>query len=340
MGLVQNRLWGLEFEASTITNIQYDHLDYHETWENYARAKFLLVRKTKRDGLVVLNRDDEKSASWLEGQLNRSSKKPNIVWTSKSELDNLERSFTGVKFELDGVSFDLPMLGDFNIENALEAIRICQKYLSLEQISKALEKFPVPVGRMEVLQQEPFVVIIDFAHTPDALHASLRTLNALKQPDSRIISVFGCAGQRDVARRQMGAVAAELGDITILTAEDPRDEKLVNVNLEIFDHAFKKGGERISFFSDHKAWQAASPEALREAADREFKAGKKPFLLFDEDSVQSRTDAIDCALKLARPGDIVYITGKAHEASLCFGDTEYPWSDHKAVEGFLMRKAT
>lgn len=334
-GLEQNRLWGIKFEAATITNIQSDHLDYHLTWENYAQAKFMLIHKLVSGGLAVFNHDDTKTLPWLTKQLHKLKKKIVVEWYSKSELTAVNKTFSGYDFIYQGQEFKLPVLGDYNLENALAAIRISAKYLPLAKISSALATFPVPVGRMETIQADPFAVIVDFAHTPDALQAALSTLISIKPPTARIITVFGCAGKRDKDRRKMGAVSAKLADITILTAEDPRDEKLADINNEIFRDGEEHKGVMVNDYPDHRYWVRLHLPSLKLKVAEALEKGKKPFILFNEDKVDSRIDAIDCALKLARTDDIVFITGKAHEQSLAFGTTEFPWDERKIVRDLL-----
>lgn len=326
-GLVQNRLWGLEFNSATITNIKSDHLDYHKTWENYAKAKALLLDKVKEEGVVVLNDDDKESAKFLKNYL-KDVEEDEIkqIWYSKSQLSDVESSFKGFSFEFEGQAFTLPIIGNYNLENALAAINICKKYLPLTLISKALSTFPSPIGRMEVIQTKPFVTIIDFAHTPHALEAALKSLREI-QKTGRIISVFGCAGKRDKARREMGRYALTLGEILVITAEDPRDEKLYDVNNDIIKYANEANGELIERFKNHNELSKVNYKEIDDKIEKLSNQLKKPIFAFDEDSVQSRKDAISFALNLASDGDIVFITGKAHEKSLAFGNTEYPWYD-------------
>ncbi len=162
-------------------------------------------------------------------------------------------------------------------------------------IKAALASFPGVPGRMEWVQKKPFGVVIDFAHKPDALEKALKFLRS--KIKGRLIAVFGCAGLRDRTKRPiMGEIAGRLADITILTAEDPRTE---NVN-EIINQI--KAG---------------------------FKSKKKLYLEPD------RQKAINLAIKLARPGDVVVCFGKSHEKSMCFGTIEYPWSESQAVRKAL-----
>jgi UDP-N-acetylmuramoyl-L-alanyl-D-glutamate--2,6-diaminopimelate ligase len=139
-------------------------------------------------------------------------------------------------------------------------------------------------------------VIVDFAHTPNSLDQALDVARAMT--GGRLISVFGCAGLRDFLKRPaMGEIAGRKADLVVLTAEDPRTESLDGINVEVV-----KGLER----------------AGRRAGEG--------YVVVDD-----REEAIGFALREARPGDLVIITGKGHEQSMCFGTTEYPWSDHEAV---------
>lgn len=337
-GLQQNRLWGIKFDAATITNIKSDHLDYHVTWENYANAKFKLIKQLKPTGLGVLNHDDENARNWLTKKLKKENLPSQIIWYSQYDVKDLEQSITGMSFVYKGQQFKLPVIGGYNLENALAAINVTSKYLPLEKIAQALQTFSPPKGRMEVMQKKPFIVIIDFAHTAHALEVALKAVKIIQQPNSKIITVFGCAGKRDKARREMGKISAEFADITVLTAEDPRNEKLADVNDEIINQGALAAGKLVQRFADHDDFiKNLDYKNLQKTLEQTFDQKLKPFFAFDEDNVNSRSDAIALALKLAEPNDIVFITGKAHEQSLAFGQTEYPWSDHETVKAILKK---
>ncbi len=336
-GLEQNRLWGIDFSGAIITNIKSDHLDYHGTWENYAKAKFKLVEQLERDSTVVINKEDAKSYNWIAKRIG-SSVNTQEVQISKARNSNF--SLKGFSFEFENVKFEMSLLGKYNLENALGVILLAKNFVSLEKIAKALKTFKAPNGRMELIQTEPFTVIVDFAHTPNSLNEALKSLKELKQKNQKLIVVFGCAGKRDKERRTMGAVASKYADIVILTAEDPRDEKLFDVNTEIYEHAKTEGGELISRVADHKAYENTKINVIETLIDINAQKGKTPVITFDEDSVHSREDAIDLAVRLAEKGDIIFTTGKAHEQSLAFGteETEYPWSEHEAVKEALNKR--
>jgi UDP-N-acetylmuramoyl-L-alanyl-D-glutamate--2,6-diaminopimelate ligase len=158
-------------------------------------------------------------------------------------------------------------------------------------------------GRMQVMQTEPFTAIVDFAHTPNAMRVALETARELTR--GRVIVVFGSAGLRDVDKRgMMGQVAGELADRVVVTAEDPRTESVASISAQI-------------------------AEGLRRADRRD----EEDYYLIDD-----RGDAIAFAVSLAHPGDLVLVAGKGHERSMCFGTTEYPWSDQDAVNNALRRR--
>jgi UDP-N-acetylmuramoyl-L-alanyl-D-glutamate--2,6-diaminopimelate ligase len=334
-GLQQNRLWGIKYDAVTITNIKSDHLDYHKSWQNYAKAKFLAVKKLHTNGLAVLNADDLTSKDWLKEQLSENTDKE-IIWYSKKDIKNYKYTIDGLKFEYKGVKFNIPLLGEYNLENSLAAINITNRYLRLPQIAKALASFQTPTGRMEVIQKQPFTAIIDFAHTPHALENALGALTPLKSnTDAKVIAVFGCAGKRDKRRREMGRVAAQQADLTILTAEDPRDEKLADINNDIVNYAQQFKGVLIKRIKDTHEYTELNLNELKNSIQLTIQTGQKPFIAFDEDTVKSRIEAIDLAVRLAEKNDIVFCTGKAHEESQCFGSKEYPWNEHRYLKRSL-----
>lgn len=187
---------------------------------------------------------------------------------------------------------------DFRKANINAASAIALK-LGLKQatINRSIKTYPGVPGRMEVIQNIPFQIVIDFAHKPDALEKALKALRT--QTKKRLICVFGCAGLRDTLKRPiMGEISSRLADTTILTAEDPRTE---DVNQII----------------------------------KEIKAGWKPTKTNKLYLQPDRQQAINLAIKLARPGDTVALFGKAHEKSMCFGTIETDWSEHQAVRKAL-----
>lgn len=332
-GLDQNRDFSVSYDSATITNISNDHLDYHKTWENYANAKFRIILKTKKRGKVVLNEDHEKSAQWLRLKI-KSTNVPieHIEWYSQEELKDKNHSVEGISFTLNSVKFKLPIIGEYNFSNALGAIKICRMYLDDQKISKALETFQAPTGRMQIMQSSPTTVIVDFAHTPSSLEMALKSINKIRPTkDTKVICAFGCAGLRDKKRREMGRVSADLADITLITLEDPRIEKVKDINDEIIQYAERSGGKVVDRFTTHDKYL----DKTKNIQDQNYQT--KSVFSFDYDEVQNRIDAIDFALKIAKTGDIVFITGKGHEESLGIGNpvVENKYTDQDAVREII-----
>lgn len=334
-GLQQNRLWGVTFDSALITNIRSDHLDYHGTWENYANAKFMIVQKLVDSGLLILNEDDKKSFKWLSSKLSELDRERLITKSiSKKLIENLEKSVTGMKFTYKEQLFETRLIGSYNIENILEVIEVCNRYIDLADIAKALKSFDAPKGRTERVLEEPFGVFVDFAHTPGGLESALLAVKDIVPQNSNLITVYGSAGKRDKDRRRMGEVSARLSDITILTVEDPRDETVADINSDILEFAKESNGRLIKKIPSHQEYINLKIKKLQEDIETELSNGNSPFISFEEDRIQNRQDAIELALRIAKKGDVLFITGKGHEKTLAFGDeeTEVEWSDHEGVK--------
>ena len=306
-GLDQHRVLGCNFSIGVLTNITHEHLDYHQTFENYRKAKAKLFRGVK---FAILNKDDP-SFSYIKERVNPqakiisySIKRKATIWAERIRITSSGMEFLihqGKKTFLSRAK----IIGDYNVSNILAAIGATSVLsTSWKNMFAAIEEFPGVQGRMEPINEgQNFSVLIDFAHTPNALEKTLKTLKILKPKKSRLIAVFGCAGERDVEKRPiMGEIATKLTDFVVLTAEDPRTEDVNEIIRQISLGCEKAGGikDKIYFW------------------------------------VLDRQKAIDFAIqKLAKKGDIVVICGKGHEKSMCFGKTEIPWSDQKAVRKAL-----
>jgi len=206
--------------------------------------------------------------------------------------------------------FRLKILGDYNYYNALAAACVGRVLgVKDDTVKKALERFRGLVGRMEKIDLgQNFSVFVDFAHTPNALEQALKTLKSkIKNQKSKLIAVFGSAGLRDVEKRElMGEISARLADYTVITDEDPRTEDPKKIAQTIAKGCRKEGGKEGTTF----------------------------FIIND------RRRAIQFAIqKLAKKGDIVGIFGKGHEKSMCYGRTEYPWSDQDEAKKALKELA-
>lgn len=280
--LSQYRVFGVRFAVGVITNVTHEHLDWHKTYDHYLNTKLKLLRKAK---IAILNRDE---AEVYNKAVARLRHKKFITYGIRREALVNPQTFR----------FKSPLLGNFNRYNCLAAIAaVYVLNIPRKIILATVSEFSGVAGRMEVLLGKPFRVIVDFAHTPNALTQVLKTIRPTTQ--GRLIHIFGSAGLRDYTKRPlMGHASAEFADIIILTEEDYRTEDVNKIIDEI-----------------------ASGIPPEKAVYR----------------YPDRGAAIKFALEQARPGDTVIITGKGHEQSLCRGKIEYPWSDQKETRKILRK---
>lgn len=278
--LTQHRVDGIKFRIGILTNITHEHLDWHKTMSAYMQAKFSLFKLSQT---VVINRDD---AQIYNKALKVIKNKPILNYGFRKDAD-----VNPVKFP-----FKSRLIGQFNQYNCLAAIAATQILeIHDKYIRQAIEQFAGIPGRMEVIAQKPIRIIVDFAHTPNAIYQALATVR--KDTSGRLIHVFGSAALRDRSKRPfMGKASAAFADIIILTEEDYRTEDVQKIMGEI-----------------------ASGIPQTKLVER----------------VPQRNAAIDRSLALAKPGDTVIVTGKGHEQSLARGKREYPWSDGKYIRSKL-----
>lgn len=326
--LAQKRVGPINYDYVVYTNIKRDHLDWHKTWEAYATAKASALLKLKDKGLGVVNRDDD-SYEFLKVFSKKHGLEDKIISYSERELQNIDISSSEIKFTLSDIEFVVPIIGKYNLFNLLAATTVAQNIgLEEEQIAQALNSFEGLPGRMEILQSEPFMVIVDFAHNADSLEKSLENVQKLTE-NGKVIVVFGSAGLRDVEKRfTMGEIAGRLADVIIITAEDPRTESLFEINSKIIEGAKQGGAKLVKRIPTHDEYQ-------QYLANTEIAVENKSIFVFDEESIDGRFDAIDFAIRIARDGDVVITEGKGHELSLAFGNTEYPFTDQDAVRKAL-----
>ncbi len=339
--LAQHRVTAVHFDIAAVTNITHEHLDYHGSWEVYFAAKASLFSRlrdyettrleTKRleTKTAVLNRDDASydrlQAINIPRQLTYGIHHPADVTAT-----NIHHAADKTTFDLSITPSPLhpftpaPLLpcssalvGEFNVYNMLAAVSVAHALgIELEVIKQGLEKVEAIDGRMQRIHRgQPFLTIVDFAHTPNALARAIAAARTMLSPVSnlqspisqspppgRIITVFGSAGKRDVEKRRlMAEIGAREADRIILTAEDPRTESLEDILAMMADGCRSQGG-----IEDQTFWR-----------------------------IPDRGQAIYFALTLVRPQDLVLICGKGHEQSMCFGTIEYPWDDREATRTAL-----
>ena len=288
--LVQNRLEGLSFIQGIFTNLTQDHLDYHQTMDNYRDAKGKLFESALTTKSII-NRDDDNHDYFL----NIAADKGPITF-GISDLDLFKSSEKGFICQLNNFVFELPLVGKFNLSNALAAYTSlsCMGH-SDESLMPLLAKLSPPPGRMQQLQKSN--IWVDYAHTPDALFNALVTFKT-HYPEFKIRVLFGCGGDRDKTKRQlMGKIASENADSIILTNDNPRGESPEKIIDDIL------GGIKVEN---------------------------------DVQVILDRKHAIETAVKTLGEDEVLLIAGKGHETTQTIGDQIFQFSDIEvALDAFI-----
>lgn len=302
--LHQHRVEGIKFTTGIFTNLTQDHLDYHGSMDEYFRSKKMLFENLAPEAWGIINIDDPCGKKFMEAT--RARVLTYGTDTSASLCaSNVELSIRGTRFTLvqsrSNMEIESQMLGRFNVSNLLASIGAgIALEIPAQNIREALHRTRAVSGRFEQLSSPAgWTAIIDYAHSPDALEKVLRAIHDLftAERPGRIITIFGCGGNRDRGKRPvMGSIATSLSDITIITSDNPRHEDPDDIIAEILI------GTR------------AGSAVYRET---------------------DRKNAILKALSIAQNGDVVLIAGKGHEDYQIIGDTKVHLSDRETVEQFL-----
>lgn len=232
--LDMRRLEGLKFDVVAFTNLTEDHLDYHENMENYKNSKLTLFNNLKKSGYAIINTFDKNSKDFiLESNKNVLIGKNGCDYN----ISNINPTDSSSSFKLtsDGETIDitLPLAGSYNIYNYLNAYIICDKLgISTEDILRETATLKAPVGRYQLIKNDKITVIIDYAHTPDAV---LNIIKSVKEfAKGKVITIIGCGGDRDKSKRPiMGKIAAENSDYVYFTSDNPRTEDPVDILNDI-----------------------------------------------------------------------------------------------------------
>ena len=283
--LDQGRVWGIPFDVAMFTNLTRDHLDYHKTMDAYFAAKRRLFEGTGATAprVAVINADDEYGAQ-LVGLAGRYSVEVRSFGVESGDFraEDIERSPRGTAFTFrtphGSVMLRSRLIGDVNVYNLLGAATAAHaRGLSLDQIAAASERARAVPGRFERVDLgQPFAVVVDYAHTDDALRNLIRIARGVVAPGKRVITVFGCGGDRDRTKRAlMGRAAGEGSDFVVVTSDNPRSEDPDAIIREIL------------------------PGLEDTDADYTVHADRRA--------------AIRIAVEAAQPGDIVLLAGKGHE---------------------------
>jgi UDP-N-acetylmuramoyl-L-alanyl-D-glutamate--2,6-diaminopimelate ligase len=288
--LDQGRVDGLRFSVAGFTNLSHDHLDYHETMERYFEAKARLFTPEHAQRAVIWVDDPygERLADLVHLPVTR---------VSRADAADVETSLHGTTFTWRGLPVTTPLVGGYNVDNALVAMAIVTALGAHDAVVAAAMEAVHPVaGRLDVISGGGRTVVVDYAHTPEGLRRLLRDVRELA-PGARVTTVFGCGGERDRAKRPaMGQVAVELSDFTVVTSDNPRSE---------------------------------SPDAIIDAIMSGVLEGSPVRRVVD------RRAAIGEALARANVGDVVVIAGKGHETYQIIGDETLAFDDRVVARELL-----
>jgi UDP-N-acetylmuramoyl-L-alanyl-D-glutamate--2,6-diaminopimelate ligase len=308
--LAQHRTAGIDFAVAVFTNLTREHLDYHVGLDEYARAKARLFEQLGPDGAAVLNADDPRSAQMADAAREQGARL--ITYSTRREADlrvsRLRTDPRGSRFCIDGMGIfssdlRLTLRGRYNVENALAAAAAARLMgAGPSEILEGLATTSGAPGRLEPVATggRGFELFVDYAHSPDALERVLGVLRAdLERAGTggRLIVVFGCGGDRDKGKRpQMGAVAARLADVVVVTSDNPRSEPPLSIASDIL--AGMRGGAECIVELDRRL-------------------------------------AIERAVALARPGDVVLVAGKGHETAQVVGAETRSFDDRAVAQEVL-----
>lgn len=304
--LAQHRVYGIDVEVAIFTNLSPDHLDYHKTMDNYAAAKKILFDSLKHKSFAVVNADDHYADFIASSLQNEQIIRVGQNTHSDFIIDVPSSSITGINFNLllknSGLKINInsKLIGDFNIYNlALSLAALSCLGFDINQLSNLTSTIEGAPGRMEFIQLKTGAVgVVDYAHTPDALEKAIKTLKSLNQ-GGKIITVFGCGGDRDKSKRPlMGKIASVLSDLVIITNDNPRSEDpnvILNEIVQGIDNSFI---HKISI-------------------------------------IPNRSEAIEKAVNISKTTDIILVAGKGHEKYQIFGNEKIYFDDKEELKKYL-----
>jgi UDP-N-acetylmuramoyl-L-alanyl-D-glutamate--2,6-diaminopimelate ligase len=308
--LALHRVDGVEFDVAVFTNLTQDHLDFHGTFDSYRAAKArlfsLLAAGSKPRRNAVINADDPAGRSMVAGL-----GLPTLTFGLRSGAAvrprRFESSMAGIRMDVEtprgALEISSPLVGEHNVMNLLGATAVGLVLdMRMDAVAGALASVAAVPGRFERVEAgQPFLVAVDYAHTPDALERVLATARRLVAPGARLAVVFGCGGDRDRGKRPlMGGIAARLADRIFVTSDNPRSERPEDIIAEI----------------------VAGIPAAGAGLDR-------------HDTIADRKAAIRSALTWARAGDVVVIAGKGHETYQIIGSRTLPFDDREVARAVL-----
>lgn len=319
------------FDAGILTNILHHDKDLYSDWNEYAELKLQSINLIKDEGLLVTEASEE-LINWLQSQEEKIDGNIYLYMTGKHDYSSYKTK-DGFDVQINNENYNFATDFEFNIQNAIKAIKLAQYYLKhKDSFAEEIKNFKFPKGRAELLRHNEVQVIIDAAKRKEEVEYSLTEIRRRLEGEQKIISIIGAEGGIDPDRKKIGLGVVHLVDIIIVCPTDPRKESTVDINNAILKHLEAEQVAVVDRFSSEDEYKLTNKESLKIRLQRVVKNGDIPVLVFDEDSYTARLNAIELALKLAEPGDLVYISGKGSETSMHFKGVEYEWSDHEALK--------
>ena len=295
--IVQHRITGLKFTGAAFSNITHDHLDYHKTFEEYIRAKKLFFDNLQDDAFALTNKDDRNGMVMLQ---NTKAKKYSYGLKSIADFKCrvVENHLNGLLLSIDNQEVWVKLIGSFNAYNVLVVYAISQLLKQDRvQVLTTLSNLNSVEGRFQYIKSKTGIVaIVDYAHTPDALKNVLETIKDIRTGNEQVITLAGCGGDRDAAKRPiMAQIACEYSNKVILTSDNPRSE---------------------------------NPEDIL----NQMQAGINPVDAKKTLRISDRKEAIRTAVAFAKEGDIILIAGKGHEKYQEINGVKHPFDDFEIVK--------
>lgn len=295
-GIAQNRIEGLHFKIAGFTNLTHDHLDYHKTFDEYLKTKKRFFDQLEGSAIAITNVDDKNGNVMLQ---NTKATKRSYALKTMADFHGklLEVDFNGMLLNFNGKEFWTTLTGKFNVYNLLLVFGIASELgFESDEILQAISKLKRVSGRFETFKSDGGIFfIVDYAHTPDALENILDSINDIRTKNERLITVFGCGGDRDHSKRpEMGNIATKKSTLAIITSDNPRTE---------------------------------DPAAII----KEIEAGVEPQNFSKYTSIPDRKEAIKMAIKFAEPKDIVLVAGKGHETYQEINGVKHHFDDKETI---------
>lgn len=297
--IVQERIAGLSLAGAVFTNITHDHLDYHGSFDAYINAKKKLFDDLSKEAFALVNADDKRGMVMLQN-CKGAHQTFGLKYPADFKAKIISNTLEGLELDINNRQIWFRMIGEFNAYNLIAVFGVAVLLgEEEEEVLMQLSKVNGAQGRFDRISSHGITAIVDYAHTPDALENVLKTIQGVRTGGEQVITVIGCGGNRDKAKRPiMAKIATQYSDKVILTSDNPRDEEPMRII-------------------------------------REMEAGINPVEFKKTLVIEERREAIKTAGVLAEKGDIILIAGKGHETYQEIKGVKYPFDDREVVKEML-----